>query len=66
MDMDASLMEAPSSAKNRRRERDPEMHQAKQGNQWHFGMKMRIGVDAALGLTHSVATTACRLHTSLA
>ncbi len=56
--VDATLIEAPSSTKNRRQERDPEMHQAKKGNQWHFGMKAHIGVDATSGLTHSVATTA--------
>ena len=53
-----TLIEAPSSTKNRRQERDPEMHQAKKGNQWHFGMKAHIGVDATSGLTHSVSTTA--------
>ena len=41
--MDATIIEAPSSTKNARRERDPEMHQAKKGNQWHFGMKAHIG-----------------------
>ena len=56
--VDATLIAAPSSTKNRRQERDPEMHQAKKGNQWHFGMKAHIGVDATSGLTHSVATTA--------
>ncbi len=56
--VDATLIEAPSSTKNRRQERDPEMHQAKKGNQWHFGMKAHIGVDATSGLAHSVATTA--------
>ena len=51
--MDATIIEAPSSTKNAKRERDPEMHQAKKGNQWHFGMKAHIGVDAESGLAHS-------------
>ena len=56
--VDASLIAAPSLTKNRKGERDPEMHQTKKGNQWHFGMKAHIGVDAAQsGLTHSVETT---------
>ena len=44
--VDASIIDAPSSTKNRRGERDPEMHQTKKGNQWYFGMKAHIGVDA--------------------
>ena len=44
--------------KNASGERDPEMHQTKKGNQWHFGMKAHIGVDADSGLVHTVATTA--------
>ena len=56
--VDASIIEAPSSTKNRERARDPEMHQAKKGNQWYFGMKAHIGVDAESGLAHSLATTA--------
>ena len=55
--VDASIIAAPSSAKNRRRERDPEMHQVKKGNEWHFGMKLHIGVDAATGLVHSLSAT---------
>ena len=55
--VDASLIAAASSTKNRKGERDPEMHQTKKGNQWHFGMKAHIGVDAQSGLTHSVETT---------
>ena len=47
--VDASIIEAPSSTKNRSGERDPEMHQTKKGNQWHFGMKAHIGVDAVYG-----------------
>jgi IS5 family transposase len=44
--VDATLIAAPSSTKNSSVERDPEMHQTKKGNQWHFGMKAHIGVDA--------------------
>jgi IS5 family transposase len=55
--VDATIIAAPSSTKNAEGERDPEMHQAKKGNQWHFGMKAHIGVDADSGLVHSVATT---------
>jgi IS5 family transposase len=55
--VDATLISAPSSTKNASGERDPEMHQTKKGNQWYFGMKAHIGVDAESGLVHSVATT---------
>ena len=47
--VDASIIAAPASTKNQRRQRDPEMHQTKKGNQWHFGMKLHIGVDADHG-----------------
>ncbi|GHL43715.1 hypothetical protein ECZU28_37100 [Escherichia coli] len=50
--VDATIIEAPSSTKNKEQQRDPEMHQTKKGNQWHFGMKAHIGVDAKSGLTH--------------
>ncbi len=60
--VDASIIEAPSSTKNRAGERDPEMHQTKKGNQWHFGMKVHIGVDAGTGLVHSMTTTAANAH----
>lgn len=60
--VDATIIEAPSSTKNKRQQRDPEMHQTKKGNQWHFGMKAHIGVDAKSGLTHSLATTAANEH----
>lgn len=60
--MDATIIEAPSSTKNQQGERDPERHQAKKGNQWHFGMKAHIGVDARTGLTHSFTTTAANEH----
>ena len=55
--VDASLIAAPSSTKNRTGERDPQMHQTKKGNQWYFGMKAHLGVDAQSGLTHSLETT---------
>ena len=55
--MDASIIEAPSSTRNAKRERDPEMHRTKKGNQWHFGMKAHIGVDSDTGLAHSLETT---------
>ena len=51
--VDATLIAAPSSTKNVEGERDPQMHQAKKGNQWYFGMKAHIGVDAASGLVHT-------------
>ena len=60
--MDATIIEAPSSTKNRARERDPEMHQTKKGNQWHFGMKAHIGVDAETGIVHSMSATAANAH----
>ena len=55
--MDATIIAAPSSTKNADGERDPEMHQTKKGNQWHFGMKAHIAVDADSGLVHTVTTT---------
>jgi IS5 family transposase len=60
--VDATLIAAPSSTKNSSGERDPEMHQTKKGNQWHFGMKAHIGSDADLGLVHTVTTTAANAH----
>jgi IS5 family transposase len=56
--VDATLIAAPPSTKNKDGERDPEMHQSKKGNNWHFGMKAHIGVDASTGLTHTLVTTA--------
>jgi len=56
--VDATLIGAPSSTKNASGQRDPEMRQAKKGNQWYFGMKAHIGVDAESGLVHSVKATA--------
>jgi IS5 family transposase len=56
--VDATLIAAPSSTKNASGERDPQMKQSKKGNQWYFGMKAHIGVDAESGLVHSVQGTA--------
>ena len=56
--MDATIIAAPPSTKNKQKARDPEMHQTKKGNQWHFGMKAHIGVDVASGLVHTVVGTA--------
>jgi transposase, IS5 family len=59
--VDATIIAAPSSTTNARKERDPEMHQTKKGNQWYFGMKAHIGVDAQSGLIHSVTGTAANV-----
>ena len=55
--VDATLIAAPTSTKNKDRSRDPEMHSSKKGNQWYFGMKAHIGVDAESGLVHAVRGT---------
>lgn len=60
--VDATIIAAPSSTKNEGNARDPEMHQAKKGNQWHFGMKAHIGVDAESGLVHTVVGTAANVN----
>jgi IS5 family transposase len=60
--VDATLIAAPSSTKNKDGLRDPEMHQTKKGNQWHFGMKAHIGVDAHSGLVHTVVGTAANVN----
>lgn len=60
--VDATIIAAPSSTKNQSEGRDPEMHQTKKGNQWHFGMKAHIGVDAQSGLVHTVVTTAANVN----
>ena len=68
--VDATLIAAPSSTKNKEGKRDPEMHQTKKGNQWYhryaegfaYGMKVHIGVDKDSGLIHSVVTTAANVH----
>jgi IS5 family transposase len=60
--VDATLIAAPSSTKNSLGERDPEMHQTRKGNQWYFGMKAHIGVDAESGLVHTVLGTAANVN----
>jgi transposase, IS5 family len=59
--VDATIIAAPPSTKNRAKARDPEMHQTKKGNEWHFGMKAHIGVDAVSGLVHTVVGTAANV-----
>ncbi|OIQ88138.1 transposase DDE domain protein [mine drainage metagenome] len=60
--VDASLIAAPSSTKNSTGTRDPEMHQTRKGNQWYFGMKCHIGVDADSGLVHTVVGTSANVN----
>ncbi|MEQ1527665.1 MAG: IS5 family transposase [Gallionella sp.] len=60
--VDATLIAAPPSTKNKSGERDAQMHQTKKGNQWHFGMKAHIGVDAQSGLVHTLIGTAANVH----
>lgn len=60
--VDATIISAPSSTKNDKGERDPEMHQTKKGQQYFFGMKLHIGVDSETGLAHSAVVTAANVH----
>ncbi len=60
--VDATLIAAPSSTKNKDKARDPEMHSSQKGNQWHFGMKAHIGVDEDSGLVHTVRGTSGNVH----
>jgi len=60
--VDATIINAPSSTKNCKQERDPEMHQTRKGKQWYFGMKLHIGVDSQSGLTHSAVVTSANVH----
>jgi len=62
--VDATLIAAPPSTKNKDKSRDPEMHQTKKGNEWHFGMKLHIGADSTTGLVHSASVTAANVHDS--
>ena len=64
--VDASLTNAPSSTKNKDKQRDPEMHQTKKVNQWYFSMKAHIGVDSRSKLIHSVVASAANVHDSQA
>lgn len=59
--VDATIVGAPSSTKNREKARDPAMHQTRKGQQWFFGMKAHIGVDQKTGLVHSVVSTAANV-----
>jgi transposase, IS5 family len=59
--VDATIIHAPSSAKNAAKKRDPEMHQPKKGNQWYFGMKAHIGVDRRGEVIHAVVATAANV-----
>ena len=60
--VDATIIEAPTSTKNADRQRDPEMHQVKKGNEWHFGYKAHVGVDKDTGLVHTLEVTAANVH----
>lgn len=60
--VDATIIAAPPSTKNRAGKRDPEMHQTRKGNQWYFGMKAHIGADADSGLVHTVVGTAAHVN----
>lgn len=62
--VDITIIGAPSSTKNRQKERDPERHQTKKGNQWYFGMKAHVGVDSQTKLVHSVAATVANVQDS--
>ena len=64
--VDATIINAPSSTKKQKKQRDPEMHQTKKDNQWYFGMKAHTGVDKDSGLVHTVAVSAANLHGSQA
>ncbi len=60
--VDASIISAPPSTKNKDKSRDPDMHQTRKGNQWFFGMKAHIGVDSRTKVIHAVAATAANIH----
>lgn len=60
--VDATIISAPSSTKNRDRQRDPEMHQTAKGNQWYFGMKAHLGVDSKTKLIHTILASAANVH----
>ena len=59
--VDATIIDAPSSTKNAENQRDPEMHQTKKGNQWYFGAKLHVGVDAGTGYVHTLDVTAANV-----
>jgi IS5 family transposase len=62
--VDATIIHAPSSTKNREKKRDPEMHSTKKGNQYYFGMKVHVGVDKESKQVHSLVTTPANVHDS--
>jgi IS5 family transposase len=62
--VDATIINAPSSTKNKDKKRDPDMHQTRKGNQWYFGMKAHIGVDSKTKLIHSIVVTPANVHDS--
>jgi IS5 family transposase len=62
--VDATILDAPSSTKNQAKERDPEMHQTKKGNQWFFGMKAHVGADSKTRVIHSVVATPANVRDS--
>lgn len=62
--VDATIISAPTSTKNKAKTRDPDMHQTRKGNQWYFGMKTHIGVDSKTRLIHSIAVTPANCHDS--
>jgi IS5 family transposase len=60
--VDATIVAAPSSTKNQSGERDPEMHQTKKGNEWHYGMKIHSGLDADSSYVHTITATSANEH----
>lgn len=60
--VDSTIIAAPSSTKNQEKQRDPDAHQVKKGNTWHFGYKAHVGVDKDTGLVHTVEVTAANTH----
>ncbi len=60
--VDSTIIETPSSTKNQKKERDPDAHQVKKGNAWHFGYKVHIGVDKDSGLAHTVEVAGANIH----
>src|SRR5438128_11453378 len=64
--VDATILHAPTSTKNREQQRDPEMHQTKKGKQWYFGMKAHVGVDSKTKIIHTAVATAANVDNSAA
>lgn len=60
--VDATIIDAPSSTKNVEKAREPEMHQIRKGNEWRFGMKCHVGVEAGSGLVHTITVTSANKH----